>query len=88
VRILYREHLFMFLEDLAVSGACVIYTSLFRVSILLLAAGSQNMLLWHILSFTPSFVKNYHLLQQLKCWGTQADAQSMVISLSAYHVPF
>jgi hypothetical protein len=39
----------MFLEDFAVSCACVISTSLFLVSILLLAAGSQNMQLWHVL---------------------------------------
>jgi len=48
-RILYQENLRMFLEDLAVSGTCVISTSLFRVSILLVAAGSQKMLLWHVL---------------------------------------
>jgi len=52
--ILNQENLYMFLEDLAVSATCVISTSLFRVAVLMLAAGSQNCR-FVFLKFTPSF---------------------------------
>jgi hypothetical protein len=84
--ILNQANLHIFFEDLAVSATCVISTSLFRVTILLVAAGSQKCH-FGILKFTPRFFKALLLLQQFKFWDTQADAQGMMISVSAYHVP-
>jgi hypothetical protein len=65
---LNQSKLHMFLEDLAVSATCVISTLLFRVAILLLAAGGQKCR-FGILKFTPSsFLKPFTCFSSLTFW--------------------